>query len=125
MPGKCCSQNRCALITCASCARRYAGQVSQRIRNTATGGLYAIEIKAAFRPVSFSSWRIEARNVFDYRRRTSRWWQRSVLHVWLSNDGGLHGIVALGELTPEEFLDAFGSRWLTTLRFIRPNGLRI
>jgi hypothetical protein len=74
MKSKCRSQNRCALITCLPCARRYARLVSRRIRNTASGSLYGIEIKTFFGgPADFWSWRIEVHNVFDYRRRTSRW----------------------------------------------------
>jgi hypothetical protein len=86
--------------------------------------LYGIEIKTSFDgPANFWSWRIEARNVFDYRRRTSRWWRECCLHVWLGNDGGLLGIAALGGLIQEKFITAFGSRWPTTLRLIEPKDL--
>src|SRR4051812_43456248 len=113
---KCRSQNRCARVDCCSCARRHARRLTQRIHNVAPGNLYAIEIETPFCcPADFWSWRIEARNLIDYRRRSSRWWQRSGLHVWLGNDGGLRGIAALGELMPEEFMDAFNSHWQTTL----------
>lgn len=125
MTRTCRSQNRCALITCAPCARRYAHLVSRRIRNSASGSPYGIEIKTSFcDPADFWSWRIEARNVLDYRRRTSRWWRECCLHVWLANDGILHGIVALGGLTLEEFIDTFGSRWPTTLRSIGQENLQ-
>lgn len=125
MKSNCCSQNRCAGLKCVSCARRYARLVSRRIRSTASGGLYGIEIKTSFGgPADFWSWRIEARNVLDYRRRTSRWWRECCLHVWLANDGSLHGIVALGGLTLEEFIDTFGSRWPTTLRSIGQENLQ-
>lgn len=89
------------------------------------GSLYGIEIKTSFCcPTDFWSWRIDARNIADYRRYKSRWWRHTGLHVWLGNDGGLYGIVALGELTPEEFIEAFGSRWPVTLWSIEQDDLR-
>jgi hypothetical protein len=85
---------------------------------------YVIEI--ALEPSSFAdfwAWRVEVRNVVDYRRRTDRWWRDLAVSVWLSQDGVMRGIVALGAVTPDEFLAAF-ARWPTALRPITPSTLR-
>lgn len=82
--------------------------------------LYVVEIELA--PSSFAdfwSWRIEARNVVDYRRRTDQWWRELALNVWLNQGGTIRGIVALGPVTPDEFLAVF-ARWPTELRPIAP-----
>jgi hypothetical protein len=71
----------------------------------------------------FWSWRVEVRNVVDYRRRTDRWWRDLALNVWLNQEGMVRGIVALGPVTPDEFLSVF-SRWPTALRPITPSTLR-
>ena len=91
---------------------------------TEARNLCAVEIELA--PSSFAdfwSWRVEARNVVDYRRRTDRWWRDLALSVWLNQDGMMRGIVALGPVTPDEFLEAF-TRWPTALRPITPSDLR-
>jgi hypothetical protein len=85
---------------------------------------YVIEI--ALEPSSFAdfwAWRVEVRNVVDYRRRTDRWWRDLALNVWLNRDGMMRGIVALGPVTPDEFLAVF-SRWPTALWPITPSTLR-
>jgi hypothetical protein len=89
-----------------------------------THNLYAVEIDIApTSPADFSTWRIEARNVIDYRRRTNRWWRNCGLTVWLGADQRLRGIVFLGPVALVEFLAAF-SRWQTTLRPVDPAVLR-
>jgi hypothetical protein len=86
--------------------------------------LYLVEIELAQSSFAdFWTWRIEARNVVDYRRRTDRWWRDFALNVWLNQDGMVRGIVTLGSVTPGEFLAVF-SRWPTTLRPITPSTLR-
>jgi hypothetical protein len=124
MTRKCCSQNRCALKTCAPCSRRYAKHIARRIQSTGTHKLYAVEIDIALlSPAGFWSWRVEVRNVIDYRRRTNRWWRNCGLNVWLGADQRLRGIVFLGPVAPVDFLAAF-SRWQTTLRPVDPTVLR-
>jgi hypothetical protein len=91
---------------------------------TESRNLYVVDMKLA--PSSFAdfwSWRIEARNVVDYRRRIDRWWRDLALSVWLNLDGMIRGIVALGPVIPDEFLAVF-SRWPTALRPITPSTLR-
>lgn len=91
---------------------------------TEARNLCVVEIKLALPSFAdFWSWRVEARNVVDYRRRTDRWWRDLDLNVWLNQDGIMRGIVALGPVTPDEFLAAF-SRWPTALRPITPSTLR-
>jgi hypothetical protein len=125
MTSKCRSQHRCALTSCASCARRYASRLSRRILAHEARNLHVVEIGIGTSHVSdFHSWRIEARNLIDYRRRTSRWWCESGLHVWLAHDSRLLGVVTLGSVTAEEFILAFTSRWPTALRPISSDNLR-
>jgi hypothetical protein len=91
---------------------------------TGTRNFHVVEIKLA--PSSFAdfwSWRVEARNVVDYRRRIGRWWRDLTLNVWLNQDSMVRGIVALGPVTPDEFLAVF-SRWPTALRAITQSSLR-
>ncbi|WP_262266036.1 hypothetical protein [Microvirga yunnanensis] len=86
--------------------------------------LFVVEIKLALSSFAdFWSWRVEARNIVDYRRRTDRWWRDLALNVWLNQDAMMRGIVALGPVTPDEFLAAF-TRWSTALRPITPSTLR-
>jgi hypothetical protein len=86
--------------------------------------LYLVEIELAQSSFAdFWTWRIEALNVVDYRRRTDRWWRDFALNVWVNQDGMMRGIVALGPVTPDEFLTVF-SRWPTALRPITPSSLR-
>ena len=91
---------------------------------TEARNLCAVEIELAQSSFAdFWSWRVEVRNVVDYRRRTDRWWRNLALSVWLNQDGMMRGIVALGPVTPDEFLAAF-ARWPTALRPITPSTLR-
>jgi hypothetical protein len=124
MRPQCCSANRCGQIHCAPCSRHYAKRIAQRIHAIGNHNLRAVEIDIApSTPADFWSWRVETRNVIDYRRRTSQWWRRCGLIVWLGADQRLRGIVFLGAVAPVDFLAAF-SRWPTTLRPIDPAVLR-
>jgi hypothetical protein len=124
MVRKCCSRNRCSLTSCNPCTRRYAKRIAQRIHAVGNHNLHAVEIDfAPSSAIDFRSWRIEARNVIDHRRRTSRWWRNCGMNVWLGADQRLRGIVFLGTVAPVDFLAAF-SRWQTTLRPVDPTVLR-
>jgi hypothetical protein len=91
---------------------------------TEARNLCVVEIELAQSSFAdFWSWRVEVRNVVDYRRRTDRWWRDLALSVWLNQDGMMRGIVALGSVTPDEFLEVF-SRWPTALRPLTPSTLR-
>jgi hypothetical protein len=124
MSGKCRSDHRCGQLACEKCARRYAGHAARRMIGGEVRNLCIVEIKLALSSFAdFWSWRVEARNVVDYRRRTDRWWRDLALNVWLNQDGMMRGVVALGPVTDDEFLAAF-SRWPTALRPITPSSLR-
>jgi hypothetical protein len=124
MGGICRSDHRCGQLACEKCARRYAGGVVRRMLRTEARNLCVVEIDLAGSSLAdFWSWRVEARNVVDYRRRTDRWWRDLALNVWLNEDGMMRGIVALGPVTPDEFLAVF-SRWPTALRPITSSTLR-
>jgi hypothetical protein len=121
---KCCSQHRCGQITCTPCARRYASRLSRRILQTACPNLLAIEIDAAISSTAdFRQWRVEARNIVDYRRRESRWWRDAGLWVWRCQDETVRGVATLGSVTSDEFIAAFDQRWPITLRPIEPAAL--
>lgn len=121
---ECCSWNRCLEITCEACSCRYAGHVAKRIQ-TIAGKRNVIEIDASLSTLAdFWSWRIEARNLIDYRRRDCRWWRELLLSVWLCRDGRLRGVVGIASLTPAEVLEVLNRRWPTTLRPVESNDLR-
>lgn len=124
MCGVCRSDHRCGQLACVKCARRYAGGVARRMLRTEALNLCVVEINLARSSFAdFWSWRVEARNVVDYRRRTDRWWRDLALNVWLNQDGMMRGIVVLGPVTPDELLTVF-SRWPTALRPTTPSRLR-
>jgi hypothetical protein len=75
-------------------------------------------------PADFPSWRIQVRNLLDYRRRACRWWRGVGLWLWLSKDGSVRGIVSLGAVTEEEFMDAVGRRWPVKVQPLEHEGLR-
>jgi hypothetical protein len=75
-------------------------------------------------PADFSSWRIQVRNLLDYRRRACRWWREIGLWLWLSADGSIRGIVSLGAVTEEEFIEALGRRWPTKVQPLEHERLR-
>jgi hypothetical protein len=120
----CRSDHRCGQLACEKCARRYAGGVARRILRAEARNLCVVEIELARSSFAdFWSWRVEVRNVVDYRRRIDRWWRDLALNVWFNHDGMMCGIVALGPVTPDEFLTVF-SRWPIALWPITPASLR-
>jgi hypothetical protein len=121
----CCSQSRCARTDCAVCTRRYAGQLAKRIQACATGKLFAIEMRLpASTLADFWSFRVGARNFIDHRRRADQWWRDFMLQVWLCQDGRVRGVGRLVSLTDTEVLEAFQSRWPTTIRPLSSENLR-
>jgi hypothetical protein len=122
---KCCSNNRCAEIDCASCSRRYATRLARRILATSPRRLFVIEVGVSFPSLTgFWNWRTQIRNLIDHRRRVDGWWNPVELHVWLTHDGRVRGVMVLDALTETEFLSALNARWPTTLRPIGPGHLR-
>jgi hypothetical protein len=86
--------------------------------------MYSISIDDGVSTLSeFGDWRIRIRNALDHRRRISRWWSTCSMRVWLSRNGSILGVMALGSITEAELLTAFGSRWSVTLRHISPEAL--
>jgi hypothetical protein len=63
---------------------------------------------------SFRTWASRVRNVVEYRRAQSRWWNDVSLTVWLCHEQRARGIVALGSVQEAELVKAF-ERWPTTL----------
>jgi hypothetical protein len=122
---KCCSQSRCGQIDCAACAHRYAGRLAKRIEVVASGRMFAIEMALPSPTLAdFWSFRVEARNFIDHRRRPCPWWRALLLHLWLSQSGRVRGIGSLGSLTSSEVLEAFQSRWPTSIRPLGSENLR-
>jgi hypothetical protein len=120
----CCSQSRCARTDCAVCTRRYAGQLAKRIQACATGKLFAIEMRLPSPSLAdFWSFRVGARNFIDHRRRLDQWWREFMLQVWLCQDGRVRGVGSLGSLTETEVLEAFQSRWPTSIRHLDSGNL--
>jgi hypothetical protein len=121
----CSSDHRCAKIACTPCSKRAASRLSRRIVHTGCRNFIAIEIDAAIASTAdFRKWRIEARNILDCRRRESRWWRDTGLWVWRQNCGQVRGIIGLGSVLSNEFMEAFDRRWPTTLRSIAASDLK-
>ncbi|MBL0406827.1 hypothetical protein JKG68_23055 [Microvirga aerilata] len=119
------SANRPYSVSCESCTWRYSLNISRRILTTNPRRLFAITFTPTLTSqADFRSWRIQVRNVLDYRRRESRWWRDVGLWGWLNADGHIKGIASLGAILEDEFLHAFGRRWPTTLRAIDEKELR-
>jgi hypothetical protein len=122
---RCCSQSRCARTDCPVCARRYAGGLAKRIQGTVTGKLFCVQVGLPNATLAdFWGFRIEARNLVDYRRHGCRWWREFMCHLWLGQDGRVRGVGCLGSLISSEVLEAFQTRWPTTMRVIAPENLR-
>jgi hypothetical protein len=123
---RCQSQSRCGEITCEVCARRYAGRLAKRIQTTATGKFFAIELLLPSPSLAdFWRFRIDGRNFVDYRRRQCRWWNEFMLQVWLCQGGRVRGVGSLGSLTDTEVLEAFQSRWPTSIWPLDSENLRL
>lgn len=124
MKVSCCSQHRCASLTCAVCARRYAARAAKRIEAEHCCGLFALEIDAELSDVSaFWRWCVAMRNRLDYLRRQDRGWRAIGMSVWLCSDNRVRGVIGLGGIAPDFFLAAL-ARWSVTLRPINPADLR-
>jgi hypothetical protein len=122
---KCSSQNRCLSTSCNPCSRRYASRLARCVLSRGPRRLYAVEIETTIpSPCGFGRWRTAFRNVVDYHRRGSRYWNDLGTWLWLSGDGRVQGVASLGSVTEAEFIAAVGRRWPTTLRLINPQRLR-
>jgi hypothetical protein len=108
----CSSSNRCRSTSCCNtCRWRYAGHIARRILPKGRRFFTAeIDIFDA----SFRTWASRVRNVVEYRRAQSRWWNDVSLTVWLCHEQRARGIVALGSVQEAELVKAF-ERWPTTL----------
>lgn len=125
MPNFCSSANRCGLPSCEACAWRYSLRISRRITKHAPRRIFAVTIATSLADATqFSSWRKTARNLIDYRRRSSNWWRDTGMWLWLSRDTSVRGILTLGALTEDEFIAAFDRRWPTTIQPIEVKLLR-
>jgi hypothetical protein len=121
----CTSHLRCRFVTCSTCARRYASRFSRRILAISPRRLVAIEFSTTISsPAEFARWRIEVRNIVDYRRRECCLWSEVGIWTWLSAGGRVRGVLSLGSLTVDEFVAALGSRWPTAIRAITCSELR-
>lgn len=121
----CSSANRCDLPSCEACAWRYSLRISRRITKHAPRQIFAVTIAANLADTTqFSYWRKAARNLFDYRRRSSNWWRSTGMWLWLSRDSSVRGILTLGALTEDEFITVFDRRWPTTIQPIEVKLLR-
>jgi hypothetical protein len=121
----CTSHLRCRSVTCPTCARRYASRLSRRILATSPRRLVATEFTTAISsPAEFARWRIEVRNIVDYRRRECCWRREVGLWTWLSVDGRVRGVLSLGSLTEDEFVAALDWRWPTALQALTSSELR-
>lgn len=116
----CSSSNRCRSTSCDTCRWRYAGQIARRILPDARR-FFSIEIEIG--DVSFRAWAAQVRNVFEYRRSESRWWNEVSLTVWHCRDQRARGVVALGPILEAELVEAL-DRWPTTLPPIAPEDVR-
>ena len=108
------------------CARRYAGRLTHRILNTATGKLFAIEMRLPRPPWPTSgASAVAARNFVDHRRRLCR-----LVAQFFSYTSGWdkaarsEGLEAWARLRSCEVLDAFQSRWPTSMRPLVPDHLK-
>lgn len=120
-----CSRHRCGHIACEVCARRYASRFTRQILQACPRNLATIELDPKIQSsADFRQWRIEVRNLLDYRRRQNRWYRELGLWVWHCQDGKIRGVISLAAVTKDEFKAAFDRRWPTTLRPIDPATLR-
>jgi hypothetical protein len=116
----CLSSNRCCSTSCDTCRWRYSGRIARR---TLPDGRLFFKVEIELGKTSFRSWASSARNVIEYRRSQSRWWNDVILNVWLCRDQRVRGILALGSVRETEFLKSF-ERWPTTLGPVAPENVR-
>ena len=121
---ECSSEYRCASLTCAVCARRYAARAAKRFAGEQRHGLFAVEIDADLSGVSpFWTWCVAARNRLDYLRRQDRGWRAVGMSVWLCSNNRIRGVIGLDGIAPATFMAVF-ARWSITLRPISRTELR-
>lgn len=99
---------------------RYAGHVANRLLPEARR-FFTVQVEIG--DANFRSWASRIRNVIEYRRSQSRWWNEVNLAVWLQQDQRARGIVALRSILEAELVEAF-ERWPTTLKPIAPENVR-
>ncbi len=117
MNARCSSDHRCYSVLCEPCAWRYSLNISRRVLAAHPRRLFAVTIAPTLSAqINFRSWRIQVRNLVDYRRQKSKWWRHLGFWNWLGSDGHVRGIVSLGSVLEDEFLRAFSQRWPTTLK---------
>jgi hypothetical protein len=116
----CSSSHRCRLTFCNNCRWRYSGQIARRIPPDARR-FFAVEIEIADN--GFRAWASSIRNVIEYRRSQSRWWNEVSLKLYLCRDQKARGIIALGSILESELVEAF-QRWPTMLRPLAPELVR-
>lgn len=116
----CSSSNRCCSTSCDTCRWRYSGRIARRILPHGRR-IFTVEIELG--QTSFRSWASSARNVIEYRRSQSRWWNELTLTVWLCRDQRARGILALGSVQEAELCKSF-ERWPTTLGPVAPENVR-
>jgi hypothetical protein len=125
MKSRCSSNRRCYSPSCESCAWRYSLGISRRILRHSPRRLFALTTAPnLLSPADFPCWRVQVRNLLDYRHRASKWWSDVGVWSWLSADGQVRGVTCLGSVADEEFLDVFGRRWPAALRVIDSVDLR-
>ena len=107
----CRSENRCRLISCNTCRWRFSGRMA---RGVLLQGSRFITIEIELRQANFRRWASSVRNVVEYRRSQSRWWNEVSITGWLCHEQHVRGIVALGSVQEAELIQAF-ERWPTTL----------
>lgn len=116
----CSSSNRCRSISCDTCRWRYAGQITRRSLPEARR-LVTAEIDICDQ--SFRSWASRVRNVVQYRRSQSIWFNELSLTSWLCRDNRARGIVVLGSVQQAELIEAF-ERWPMTLKPVASEDVR-
>ena len=116
----CSSSHRCGLKSCDTCRWRYAGQISRRVIPAARR-FFAAEMLVC--DTDFRLWASRVRNVIEYQRAQSRWFNDVSLTTWLCRDDRARGIVVLGCVQEAELIKAF-ERWPTTLRPISSEDVR-
>ena len=116
----CSSSIRCRSYSCDTCRWRYAGHIARRILPEARR-FFTTEIDVC--GASFRSWASRVRNVVEYRRAQSRWWNEVTLTAWLCRDQHVRGILALGSLQQTELVKSF-ARWPTNLVPVAPEDVR-
>jgi hypothetical protein len=93
--------------------------MAARVLHRGTGTFCAVTITIP-NPLCFRHWRVESRNFVDHHRRMNSAWRAFGCHVFHCQDGRLRGVMTLGKLDTVEVMEAFNTRWPTTLKEIDP-----